>query len=335
LAWLAAPAAWIVQDYKRFLLQAPLVLAVIAGTELARLRERVAPGFQRALVAGLVALATVFPLTQPALAFELMWTFGPRSPRFVDWNERKQLAEVIGRAGLKDRLVRGWNTTECIAMAVFVPMRFEGGHWVEVQPRVDPARQLSAGVKVYALPVPPDDPVLRQIAGAGLLSIHGGTPVNSIATLNGPASLDVAARNLVRIGVQEADWLAKYSENNSMPNARELLSTEVLMRYRARGREQRTRVGRIEAAILVYAYALEKDYPDYARGLRDAADDFGELANRLGDEATRGMRTEADHRLLKVNLALWAREIGSFERQLLPTPEMDRINQKLFRDYFR
>jgi hypothetical protein len=316
-------------------LQAPLVLAVIAGIELARAREWMAPRFRAAFAAGLVALATIFPLTLPALAFEVMWKFGPRSPRMLDWNERKQLAEVIGRAGLNHRLVNVWNPTQCIAMAVFVPMKFEGGHWVEVQPREYPARRLSAGVKVYALPVPPEDPVLRELAAQGFLTVHGGTWLNSIVTLNGPAPLETAARTVARIGFQEAAWLAEYSENNRMPSLGELLSREAVMRYRARAREQRTRAGRIRAAILVYAYALEKDYPDQARGARNAANDFGEMANLLGDEATLDFRSEADHRQLKANLAQWSREIRSFDTQVLPTAEMDRINNKMFQDYFR
>jgi hypothetical protein len=175
VAWLAAQTPWIVQDYKRFLLQSALVLAVIAGIELARFREWIAPRFRIAFTACLGALATLFPFTLPALAFEVMWNFGPRSPRMLDWSERKQLAEVIGRAGLDRRVVSVWNPTQCIAMAVFVPMTFEGGHWVEVQPRVYDARRLSAGVKVYALPVPPEDPVLRSLADRGFLTIHGGT----------------------------------------------------------------------------------------------------------------------------------------------------------------
>ena len=335
VASLAAPAAWIVQDYTRFLMQAPLVLAVIAGIELARWREWMAPRFRVAFAAGLVALATLFPLTLPALAFEAMWNFGPRSPRMLDWNERKQLAEVISAAGLNHRLVNVWNPTQCIAMAVFVPMTFEGGHWVEVQPRQYSARQLSAGVKVYAIPAPPADPVLLGLADQGFLTIHGGTRLNSIMTLNGPGSLETAARNLARIGSQEAAWLANYSENNRMPSVGELLSTEAVTRYRARASEQRTRVGRIQAALLIYAYALEQDYADRARGARNTAEDFGDMANLLGDEATLDFRSEADHRQLKANLAQWSREIRCFDTQVLSTPAMDRINDKVFNDYFR
>jgi len=335
LAWLAAPAAWIVQDYKRFLLQAPLVLAVIGGVELARLCERIAPRFQRAFVGGIVVFATLFPLTLPALGFELGWVFGPRFPRMLDWEEKRQLAEVIGRAGLEDRLVNAWNPTQCIAMAVFVPMQFERGHWVEVQPAKDPARKLSAGVKVYALPIPPDDPVLRDLAGASFLTIHGGTSLNSVVTLNGPAPPETAARNLARTVAPEADWLAQHSENNRMPTVGELLSSQAVEHYRSRAREQRTRAGRIKAALLTYAYALEKDFPEYAERARGTADGYGEIANLLGDEATVGFRSEADHHQLRTNLSLVAREVSRFETQVLPPSEMDRVNQKLFDDYFR
>jgi hypothetical protein len=335
VAWLAAQTPWIVQDYKRFLLQATLVLAVIAGIEVARFREWMAPRFRVAFAASLVVVAILFPLTLPALAFEAMWRFGPRSPRMLDWKERKELAEVIGRAGLNHRLVNVWNPTQCISMAVFVPMTFEGGHWVEVQPRVYEARRLSAGVKVYALPVPPDDPVLREFADRGFLTLHGGTWLNSIVTFKGPVSLDTAARNLARAGSEEAAWLSQYAENNRMPSVQELLSAEAVMHYRARAREQRTRAGRIKAAILVYAYALENTHPDRAGGARGAARGFGEIANLLGDEATLDFRSEADHRQLKANLSAWSREIRCFETQVLPTPEMERISDKVFDDYFR
>jgi hypothetical protein len=196
-------------------------------------------------------------------------------------------------------------------------------------------RDLSAGVKVYAFPVPPDDPGLRDFADRGLLNIHGGTWLNSIVTLNGPALLETAARSLARVGSEQAAWLAQYAENNRMPGVRELLSTEAVTRYRSRAREQRTRAGRIEAAILVYAYALENDHPDRASGARGAARGFGEIANLLGDEATLDFRSEADHRQLKANLAEWSRQIRCFETQMLPTAEMDRISDKLFDDYFR
>ena len=120
-----------------------------------------------------------------------------------------------------------------------------------------------------------------------------------------------------------------------MPGVGELLSVEATKRYRARAREQRTRMGRIQAAVLVYAYALEKDYPDYARGARGAAGGFGEIANLLGDEATLDFRSEDDHRQLRANLAEWSRAVRCFDTQVLPTPEVERTNDKVFQDYFR
>jgi hypothetical protein len=159
--------------------------------------------------------------------------------------------------------------------------------------------------------------------------------LNSIVTLNGPAPLETAARALAHIGAAEAGWLAQHAENNRMPGVTELLSTEAVMRYRARAREQRTRAGRIEAAVLLYAYALEREYPDQARSARGASRDFGEIANLIGDEATLGFRTEADHRQLRENLTRWARAIAGFETQALVTPEINSATQKLFHDYFR
>ena len=44
---------------------------------------------------------------------------------------------------------------------------------------------------------------------------------------------------------------------------------------------------------------------------------------------------DADHRQLKANLAQWSREIRCFDTQVLSTPAMDRINDKVFHDYFR
>ncbi len=335
VALLAAPAPWIVQDYKRYLLQAPLVLAIVAGVALARFREWMSPRYRTVFASGLLVLATLFPLTLPALAFEIMWNFGLRSPRMLDWGERKQLAEVIGRARLNDRLVNVWNPTQCISLAVFVPMTFEGGHWVEVQPEVYPARNLSAGVKVYVLPVPPGDPVLREMAAQGFLTVHGGTHMNSIVTLKGPVPPEVAARALASVGSTEAAWLADHSENNRMPSLRELLSSEAVRRYRTRAREQRTRAGRIQAAVLVYAFALEKDHGGRARGARSAARGFGEIANLLGDEATLDFRSDAYHLRLKANLAEWSRQIRPLETQVLPAPGLDRATDKLFNDYFR
>jgi hypothetical protein len=57
------------------------------------------------------------------------------------------------------------------------------------------------------------------------------------------------------------------------------------------------------------------------------------MANLLGDDATLGFRTEADHRRLRANLAQWSSEIHCFDRQEMPAPEMDRTSYTLFDDY--
>lgn len=85
----------------------------------------------------------------------------------------------------------------------------------------------------------------------------------------------------------------------------------------------------------MYAYALEKDYPEQARSARGAVRGFGEIANKLGDEATLDFRSETDHRRLKANLAEWSRAVHSLDMNPLPSPELDRAASKIFQDYFR
>ena len=80
---------------------------------------------------------------------------------------------------------------------------------------------------------------------------------------------------------------------------------------------------------------MEKVEPGRAHGVRSAANDFGEIANLIGDEATLGFRSEADHRRLITNLAVWSREIRCLETQTPPSAELERASDQLFRDYFR
>ena len=316
VAWLAAPAAWIVQDYTRFLLQATLALAVVGALELARLRRT-------ALLAAIVVLANVFPLGMPAFALELPWALGLRFPRFVDWNEYRAVADVIVRAGLAGRLVSVYNPTQGVPIAVYAPVRFERGHWVEVQPREDPARRLSAGVKVYVAPMPPDDAVLAAFAVRGWLKIHGGTPHYAVVTLAGRPPVEEAEQAFARVGAEEGAWLATHSENNSLPPASQMLAPEKLARRRLRIDEQRARAGRIYIAGLLRAYALEPGTPEAARRAGSNARQWGELANRLGDDATINFASDARHRRLKENLARWA-----------DAPQRRDAEERLFQEYF-
>ncbi|MCU0247722.1 MAG: hypothetical protein MUC42_14200, partial [Bryobacter sp.] len=329
VAILFAPAPWLVQDYTRYLMQAPLVLAVIAGLELSQWRNWLGARIRPVFAALFIALATLYPFSLPALALEVMWNFGVKHPRMIDWPERRLLAETIRRSGLQQRLVNAYNPTHCIALAVFTPLTFQGGHWVEVQPPVNLARRISAGAKVYVLPAPADDPVLRELADRQLLTVHGGSDRNSIVTLREPPPLEAAAREFARVGAVEAEWLARFAKNNRMPGVAELLSVEAIAKSRARSREQRTRAGRIKAAALVYAYALEKDHRDRAERARSLAGGFGEMANLLGDEATLDFRSEADHHRLQANLAAWAAQLRTLPATLLVSPELERATREL------
>jgi uncharacterized protein len=93
VAWALAPAAWLFQDPSRLVLQWTLCGAVLGGLLLDQLEERLArPALRRALVGSVVALATLFPLTVPALAVEGLWLAGRDFPRPGHWDEAKALA---------------------------------------------------------------------------------------------------------------------------------------------------------------------------------------------------------------------------------------------------
>ena len=53
-------------------------------------------------------------------------------------------------------------------------MTFERGHWVEVQPRPNPANDLPAGGKTYVMPLAPDDLLLARLVAECLPPEAGG-----------------------------------------------------------------------------------------------------------------------------------------------------------------
>lgn len=335
VAWFTAPAAWVVQDYTRFLLQSTLAGSVLGGLCLARLAGLFDSERKRAVFAAIfVALAILFPLGLPSLVVEGTWAFGLRYPRFLDWNEARALAQVIERAGLTDRLVSVYNPTQGVPIAVFAPVKFERGHWVEVQPRDDPARRLSAGVKVYVAPLPPNDPTLVYMEKRGLVKVHGGSALSSVVTLPAPLPVEWTAPIVAKIMSEEASWLAANAVNNELAPRREIFSRSAIEARRLRTAEQRSRAGRIEVAVLVYAYSLERAGDPHALGTRGAARGFGNLANFLGDEATINFMGDARHERLRQNLARWAAEVAKLAQTTLPSPELDQATRKLFDDYF-
>jgi hypothetical protein len=340
LAWFVAPAAWLLQDYTRFLAQATLSMAVAGGVWAAVARgwlgER---GHRRWAAAGatvLVALTIVpSPLNFPSLAAEGAWAAGVRYPRALDWPEARVIAGVIQSAGLAGRLVNAYNPSECIRFAVYAPLRFEKGHWVEVQPRHDPANDLSAGAKVYVLPLAPNDPTLLDLQRRGLLTVHGGSAIDSVVTLApAPPPIAVAAPVVGPILSREASWLAAHAENNQLAPLAVVLSRQRLAAWRRAHLEQRTHAGRLELATALYAYTLEPAAPDVASGLRGAVRGFGSLANFLGDEEAIGFVDDAHHQRLRENLAA----VAAAAARLAPTPAgagpLSEALDRLFDQYF-
>lgn len=335
LAWFAAPLAWVIQDYTRFLMQSNLAGSVLGGLFLAWLFERCFSGWRRPLFAALlVAIATLFPLTLPSLALEATWALGPRFPRFLDWSDARTIAGIIERAGLSQRLVSVYAPSFGPALAVYVPIKLEKGHWVEVQPRPDPAERLSAGEKVYVIPVPPQDPILLDLARRGLVEVHGGSPLESVITLPARGPLESVAPLAAQIASREASWLSAHAVNNKLPPPGEILSKAALEERRHAMLEQRTRMGRMEIAALIYAYSLEAVAPERARGSRDSVRGFGEMARFLGDDSAIDFVSDARHARFRENLARFAQALLSLRDHPLGTPELDAASDRLFDEYF-
>ena len=340
LAWFVAPAAWLLQDYTRFLAQATLSMAVVGGVWAAAvhgwLSGRAHRGWAAAGATVLVALTILpSPLNFPSLAAEGAWAAGVRYPRPLDWQEARVIAGVLRTSGLASRLVNAYNPSECSGFAVYAPLRFEKGHWVEVQPRHDPANDLSAGAKVYVLPLAPADPTLLDLERRGLVAVHGGSAIDTVVTLTpAPPPLAAVAPLAGPILSREASWLAAHAENNRLAPVDVALSPDRLAAWRRAHLEQRTHAGRLELAMALYAYALEPAAPDVASGLRGAVRGFGSLANFLGDEEAIGFVDDAHHQRLRQNLAT----LAAVAARLGPAPadagSLSAALDRLFDQYF-
>jgi hypothetical protein len=331
-AWVVAPAAWLLQNHIRFLGQVTLPAAVIAGLWLADVHARRSRAWRVALVAAILVLTTLhWPLNGSSLRAEVSWLAGLTYPRQVDWDEARVLAGVLADKGLTGRLVSTYNPTQCVRIAAYVPIQIEKGHWVEVQPRRDPAERLPAGPKVYVLPLPPGDPVLGGYQGRGWLVIHGGSRVSSVVTL-APAAPPLAdvlpvARTAL---AEESRWLSEHAENNRMVPAGTTLKD-----WSARMLTQRTHAGRLQIAMIVYAHATEASNARWASDLRGSARGFGSLANFLGDEDAIGWVRAPRHARLKRHLAA----LADAAPRLGPDAEESRRQAgpalaTLFTDYF-
>ncbi len=335
LIWIAAPIAWLYQDSLRFFLQSSIAAAVIAAVFLTAMLGKVSSKRVRtAVVAFTVLLATVFPFSIPSLPVEYAWAVGRGFPRELDWKEARALAEVLEKSKLNSRIVNSYYDSLSLAMAVYTDLRQEFGHWGEVRPKVNPAANISTGEKVYVIPVPPADAELSQLEQRGFLRVHGGSAETSIVTLEPPRSLEETSPVVAELVERNGLWLAKHAENNSMPPPAKLFSQEARAERGLRMLEQRKHAGRIQVAVLLYAYAAEGVDQDSAAGGRRAARGWGSVANFIGDETAIDYLSAARFERFRQNIQALAQLAPSLKESLKPKPEVNEATDRLFREFF-
>jgi len=326
LAWAIAPLAWLVEDPGRFILQSGLVASVLGGMLVAGWIERRQKNRRPIWASILIAIATLCPFGVPALAAEISWAAGLRYPRAINWTTAKALAGVIQDNGLEGKLVADYQPMLCPALAVYAPITCEKGHWVEVQPRTDPAENLSATGMVYVLPLTSDDPALGATERSGWVRVWGSSGDSTVLTLAGHAPLAEASAKTGRIVAAEAAWLSSHAVNNSL-SAKDLASIfnpEGLSERRSELAEQRERSGRIQLALIVYASALEPDFPRAAWRLRRAARRVGVIASFLGDGLALDFESDAATARLKWRFGLLSSAAHSLGRVPPPDAEFER-----------
>jgi hypothetical protein len=326
VAWAAAPVAWLFQDPGRFILQSGLAASVLAAVWLAARLARMRGTRRTVCAAVITAIATLFPFGIPALAAEAAWAAGIRYPRALSWKTAETLARAIGHQTTGGQLVADYQPSLCPAIAVYAPIACEKGHWVEVQPRVDPADALSAERKVYVLPLAADDVALEAMARRGWLRAWGGTPASTVVTLAARAPLDAAAAAAGQIVASESAWLSSRAVNNSLRAGEwwTMLSPAALQTRGAQLLEQRERAGRIQLALIVYAYALEPGFPPQAARMRRAARGFGVIASFLGDDLALDFESDAATARLKWRMGLLSFAAQAMDRQPPPDAEFER-----------
>lgn len=303
MAWALAPLAWLVQDPTRLVLQSSLAGAALGGIAVSFWLERwQRPRLATSVTAAIVLLATVFPFGAPALGAEAMWLMA-RFPRMLDWSELRRAAAALPPEVDGGKLVHGYAVYVVSGLAVWRDIEGERGHWVEVQPRPDPASDVSAGAKVYVLALPPDDEHLRALEQRGWLELHGGGAWTSVLSFAAPPPVDEARAALTATVASEAGWIAQHCEHNDMGDILALVADQTALEWRRRARGAcRTRVARIHLALLEYCYALEDGDPERARTCRTAARSVGWMCALVGDEATLDFRTASAHERMRADM---------------------------------
>ena len=338
-AWTFAEVAWLLQDPSRFVAQSTMAAAVLDALFVADIARRIsAPRLRTAFVTAMVGIATIFPFGIPSLLAEVTWDVGIRFPRPLDWERARTIADVISRNHLNDRLAAVYQNSFGPSIAVFTPMTLQRGHWVEVQPKVDPALDLSAGTKVYVVPLAPDDPVLRTMEERKLIEVWGGTSDTAVVTLEERGDPEALRSMVVQILEDNAQSLGEDAINNTMPSGSELLKHIGIAALQARRRRldvQRFFAGRMEMACLLYAFALEPTSPEHAKSFRNRAWGFAELGSFLSDDDPLGYISDDRHQHLRENmLALAAALRDSRSADPFDTPQFVTAINRMFDDYF-
>jgi len=213
-------------------------------------------------------------------------------------------------------------------------VRQRGGHWGEVRPPVDPADTISAGRFVHMLPLPPDDSLLAVWDRNGLVTNHGGGRQTTLVTLPSPAGTAAFNPMLVAVIDREIDWLLTHAHPNLFPPPATIFNVVEIRDHRDMLAEQKAHIGRIQLAVLLYAFAVEGDDPDLAAGVRRSSRAWGGVANFLGDETAMDYVDEARFRRFLTNLEAFRGELQVMRTQAYPSPELDRATDRLFRDFF-
>ena len=303
VAWGLAPLAWLVQDASRFLLQGTLAGAALGGVAIAGWLEQARrPLVTRGVTVLLVLVATLFPLGPPALGAEALWLVA-RFPRMLDWDELRRVAAALPPEVDRGRIVQGYAVYVPSGLAVWRKIEGERGHWIEVQPQPDPALDLPAGDKVYALALPPDDEALQALAARGWLRVHGGGDWMAVLTFAPAPTLDDARAHLAATLARDAAWIGEHCEHNAMGDVvRLVLDPSLLEQRRAVRAACRTRVARIQLALLATCHALQESDADHARTCRDGARALGWMSAIVADEATLDFRTPVAHARMRTDM---------------------------------
>jgi len=173
-----------------------------------------------------------------------------------------------------------------------------------------------------------------RLARAGWLRVHDGSALTSVVSLGELQPPQGVAPVLAELISEEAAWLARHAFNNRFPPLGVALSPKALAELRARRAEQRTHAGRISAAVLVYANAVEASRPEIAAGLRRSVRAWGSVANFIGDETAMDYLSDARFARFQENARRFSREVLALKTDWIPPEALNRAADELFADFF-